>query len=469
MKLKFIYFFVTLACLIWLVLSFSQNETPVDSGDGLMHFYIAQASWFDSKYFLDHWGKPLFIFFSSPFAQFGFKGMFAFNLLCYLIISWLGYLISKQMKINLGCVLLFPPLLLNSYDFSFTLLAGLTEPLFNVFLMLCVYLLLSKKSTLFAISLSLLPFLRSEGQLIFILGFFYLIFSKNFKSIVYLFIPPVIYFSLGFLILDDFWWYFNRNPYSFNNNIYGHGEWNHYISQFRSFYGTLPIFISIVSILSIVFFIRKKQWGSLFLKESLFVLFCFFGIIFIHSVLWYFGKFGAFGLIRLATQGMPLFLIFSLYFFEQTIVLYFVKIKYIIVPFLIFLSFYVIIFKNIPPLKKPPFDKKIEACAKYMEQHKSDYHKIHYHDPLFPYYMKLNPFIDTARIHFYYAQNIENDFNSIIKEGDIVLWDSRFGPREFGLSFNKLNHLKKLKPYKSFLLNNADNKKEGVICSIYKK
>jgi hypothetical protein len=65
-------------CCCWFIYNFSKSDIPADAGDGIMHYYISNASWQNPSLFLDHWGKPLFILLSSPFSQFGFAGIVFF-------------------------------------------------------------------------------------------------------------------------------------------------------------------------------------------------------------------------------------------------------------------------------------------------------------------------------------------------------------------------------------------------------
>jgi hypothetical protein len=70
-----------LFCSVWLIFMMLKSEVPNDVGDGIMHYFISNASWENPELFLHHWGKPLFILFSSSFAQFGFYGMVIFNII----------------------------------------------------------------------------------------------------------------------------------------------------------------------------------------------------------------------------------------------------------------------------------------------------------------------------------------------------------------------------------------------------
>src|ERR1700722_11209994 len=67
-----------------------------DSGDGINHYLIARYSWHHHHLFIDDWGKPFFTIISSPFAQFGLKGISVFNILCGLASSYFAYKIADK-------------------------------------------------------------------------------------------------------------------------------------------------------------------------------------------------------------------------------------------------------------------------------------------------------------------------------------------------------------------------------------
>ncbi len=46
--------------------------------------------------------------------------------------------------------------------------------------------------------------------------------------------------------------------------------------------------------------------------------------------------------------------------------------------------------------------------------------------------MGLNSIIDK-KLQIYFGQNIKNDFYNTIIKGDLLIWDSKFGPVEAGI------------------------------------
>src|SRR6202008_2844708 len=93
---------------LWLFSLLISNEIPPDTGDGIMHFFISEAAWEDPLLLLDHWGKPLFILLSSPFAQFGFNGIIIFQLLVYCLSCILSFAILKKLNTSIFLVSILP-------------------------------------------------------------------------------------------------------------------------------------------------------------------------------------------------------------------------------------------------------------------------------------------------------------------------------------------------------------------------
>ena len=134
-----------LGCIAWLIFVKLNSLLPDDVGDGIMHFFISQASWEDPNLFLHHWGKPVFILLSSPFAQVGFNGMVVFNTIVFALTVLLGYVFLEKNKVPVWLQMLLPLVLLKAHDIANTLLGGLTEPLFNLSLMGALVLLQQQK------------------------------------------------------------------------------------------------------------------------------------------------------------------------------------------------------------------------------------------------------------------------------------------------------------------------------------
>lgn len=437
--------------IVWLTYFLFKNTVPVDSGDGLMHYFIAQATWNDPIYFIDHWGKPLFSFFASPFAQFGLNGVVFFNILVFLLTCLVGQKMMNKLNTPVGLQLLFPLILLVANDYSMTILAGLTEPFFNLLIVTSGLLLLNKKWFWFAIILSFLPFARSEGQLPLILGLVILIYTKQFKIIPFLGLGFLVYAIIGFGIKGDFWWYFTDSPYSMDNGVYGKGTWDHYLTSYRNYIGNPGLYVLMLGVPLSIYFLIKRKWDFLQFDLAFFAYGVFLGIVVLHSYFWATGQNGSLGLTRIATQGMPLFLLLNLSYIGR---LNWTKNNYVLLIFCvagIFLGRALV-----KTIKYPNYPNAIEvhlAKAKnFLLPFLKNDRKVYYSFPYFGYLLNENQFISSENSHskhYYFL-----DLNKSYKKGDFILWDSHFGPKEAGAPIELIAKHKEFVLVKEFVFGN---------------
>ncbi len=456
---------VLLFCLSWLIYMMVNNEVPTDTGDGIMHFFISQASWNNPSLFLDHWGKPLFILLSSPFAQFGFNGMVAFNILVFLLTVLLSNYIFFKQKTSAWITLLFPLVLLKTYDVSSTVLGGLTEPLFNLALVAALYLLLERKYFWFALLVSFLPFMRSEGQLPIVLAFSILVLLKEYKSLPFLGAGFLTYGLIGLPVYGDFLWYFTKSPYQMDNGIYGSGPWYHYLVSYESYIGKFGLLVAIGGLFSLIYLFLKRKWNAINWQGLIFTYGVFFGVLFVHSYFWATGQSGSLGLTRIATQGMPVFLLVNLIYIGKTPLnnLFIVHgIFTAVASLLIFLLVNTTYF----PKKADPLEKEVIHAAEFLKAANLKGNKIYYHFPLFAYAYGENGRIKNTPIVHHSFAHLEDDIQRLLKPGDIIVRDSHFGPQEMHLPLKELKDRLEFVKIKEFTsaeqVTDTHNEIEGV-------
>jgi hypothetical protein len=448
--------------IFWLIITHFQNEVPPDTGDGIMHFFMSQASWENPTLFLEHWGKPFFILLSSPFAQFGFTGLIVFQVLVHFFICFFGFKIAKQLEISTNISFLFPILLVLTYEYSSTILGGLTEPLFNLFCIISCYFLLKENWFSFALVIAFTPFLRSEGQFCIVLGVLFLIYEKKLNYLPILFSVFIIYSCIGYFVFHDFWWYFTKSPYQLSNDIYGKGSFFHYFLAYKSFIGNHGFVLFLLAVFA--FFINKLylKWKE---KEWKFVLFSngiFFVILFAHSYFYATGQNGSIGLTRIATQGMPLFLLSNFFLINSIEISFLKKNKFLISSSILVLLGIILFSTKTWPKKADAFEKHIIHAANFIEKNTIKNVNLFYHHPLFSFALKQNPFLQNTNTKMYYGNHLEDDLNHIIKKGDFLIWDSHFGPVEAGMPLEKVISLKELTLVKKFSSTNKNAKINAV-------
>ena len=438
--------------LLWLVLIHFLNELPLDVGDGIMHFNISQASWTDPQLFIHHWGKPLFILLSSTFAQFGMDGMVLFNMIIFFLTVLIGWKILNHFEIPNIVQASFPLILLSIFDYTNSILAGLTEPIFGLFILESAWLIITKRWNWFAILVSFTPFLRSEGQLAIVLGIIILLLSKQLKSLPFLALGFILYGLIGIILIGDFWWYFTTSPYHWDNDIYGHGNWYDYLVSYKQYLGNIGLILTITSSISIFYLLKKKQWNRLQILPLIMVSGIFIGIIAIHSYFWANGLNGSLGLTRIATQGTPPFILLSIYYtFNIELLPIVEKLRSLFFLLLLILIPISLLKSSHFPRKADALDKEIINAATFLKHQNIEGKTFFFHHPLFAYEMGANTYKSNQLFVFYYCNQLENDLGNIIKPGDIIIRDSHFGPQEAGMNLKEFKQSKDLVKIKQFV------------------
>ena len=437
-------------CVTWYSIQFIKSEVPADSGDGIMHYFISNASWENPVLLLHHWGKPLFILFSSPFSQFGFGGIVTFNILVFIITILIAWKIASKFKLSIWLTILFPILLINIQDYSITVLGGLTEPLFNLFFVVTFCLLVSKKWFWLAIVASFLPFLRSEGQLPLVLIFCLLLYYRQYKYIPFLLIGFVLYSIIGFFVLNDFWWYFTKSPYSMNNDIYHHGKWNHYLMSYKNYLGNPGLFIFLGALIYLIFQLIKRRCGSIEFSSIFYVYGTFIGVAVLHSYFWTTGQNASLGLTRITTQAMPAFVLLNLIYIEKSRFGQHRFSSYIVGSVSVLITFNSVFTKHFP-IKANALELQVINAANSLKSTNKPGQKLFYHHPLFCFEFGNNPFKKNQTCVFYYCDDLEKDIDKKMKSGDLIVRDSQFGPQEQRLSKVSITKSKRLNFISSYI------------------
>ena len=297
---------------LWMLfLAFSLDGTG-DDGDSISHFLFSRYAFQHPENFLNHWAKPVFVFLTAPFAQLGFIAIKIFNIVLLCCTLWLTYLIAQSLRIAqsfLVVVLLMAmPMLL------YKTLSGLTEPLFSFWLMVGIYGFTKKRPLLAVLWLSFLPFVRSEGLVVFCVIGIYLLLIRKWYLIPLLMFGHLIMSIVGYFHYGDFLWIFNKMTYATLESVYGMGRWSHFILKLPDVVGSviyLLLGIGLVSGMLRLVQYWKGQGG--FLKEELWLIYgMFVAYLIAHSIFWSFGLFNSYGLMRVMIGVAPLMAIIAL-------------------------------------------------------------------------------------------------------------------------------------------------------------
>ena len=442
----------------------SQSMGLSGGSDSYAHYLIAKNTWNHPSLFLDQWGKPLYNLIASPFAQFGINGVMCLNILCLIVSGLLVYKITP--KINLKFAFLGFLLTVFSPVFLDNTISSLTEPLCALLVILTIYLFVFKKYNLTAVLAGFLPYSRSEGFIVLgIVAIILIIIKKQYKLIPYLFIGSLFLNTLGWVIDGDPFWVITQNPYiNFELsgiNICGNGGLFHYM--YAGHY-TFGFFVCIIILLTICSF-----FGELILVNKsvnynmLLIIMIFLTYFGAHVFIWWKGMMGSCGYVRVMTVIAPIVSIIVVYGMNKLNQLFFKmfpkfgkNISKIIILLLIINTIYT-------PYRYHDYRYPL-AISKEQEQ----YHKLlsWYENQdfenrtkiyLYPYFSiiaGIDPYNQKEHLDFW-ASSLQ-----FSKKGDILIWDSHFGPNESGTPLADLesdkswNKIHNIIPEKTFLTMN---------------
>jgi len=287
-----------------------------ESGDNVYHYFFARYAPRDPLLYLDHWAKPVFTLLASPFASFGFRGMKLFNGLAGLATAWMLFLVARQFRFRYAwLVILF---LLFAPTYFTHLFSGYTEPLFGLFLVTGLYLVLKRKFSLAALLFSFLPFVRTEGVFIAAILGLYLLWMRQWKQLPLLLAGSALLSLIGWLMGKELLWIFTEVPYAVDS-VYGRGKLSFYAEQWILATG-VPLGISgVVGLLLAGHpLLNRNTYRAQEGRTVLYILApaFFLSYFLFHTISWRFGLFGSLGLIRILVPLIPLGALFSLLAFQ---------------------------------------------------------------------------------------------------------------------------------------------------------
>jgi hypothetical protein len=419
---RFVRPFFAVAFVLMVIVAMASNAI-YDTGDGIMHYQIARWSWTHPELLLHHWGKPLFTLLCSPFAQFGYKGAVFFNVLCHVGTAWLTWRITDRMKLPYsylaGPLLIFAPL---SWGVA---QSGLTEPLFALTLMAGIYFITGGRNTVAAIIISLLPFVRTEGFLIApLFGLFFLI-RKEYLALCLLASGTVVYSVIGGLFFhNDFLWIIHQNPYV-GEAAYGHGDLFHFVANNEFLFGwsiTALIALGLITVPLRRFFVPRHSLAEIILVFGSFLVF-----FIAHSIFWWKGIFGSYGLLRVIVCVLPCAVLISIRGLQLLTWPIYQRKYAVLVVSCIMVGLTIFNTMNQRGLVMQADDDQIaaEKAAQQIKELKLDSHLLYCSHPVMTHLLDRDPFDTTRYLHLYELRNGLPPYESV------VAWDSNLGAFEF--------------------------------------
>ena len=425
----FVWWFVVVFLFVAVFVIF-KTENSFGGSDTISHYKIAHWAWKYPHLLLDSWGKPVFTLLISPWAQFGMNGARVYNViigLCTALLLWrLSFYLSIQHKWLGLFLVVFVPI------YFISMFTSLTEVTFSFILILSVFLFYKDKMVWSAVVLSFLPFVRTEGAILFVLFIGAFALRKRYLAIPFLLTGFLVYSVAGWGYYHDFWWIVNQNPYSGNAvDIYGHGSLLHFIDKMPVILGYPVVILFLIGlIVIIVHWIKSDKWR---LSKSVYFLLLVPGSFLLylaaHSFVWWRGMGNSLGLIRVMAAVAPAasltalvgmdWLLKSVQKFSRVLKLTVLSV-FLIWIIMVGISTYLSAFSV------SPTEKLLSETAIFIKHKQLDNNKIYYFDPYLAYKLGADPYSNQI-IQWYPKGN-----NPVAKlpGGCIVVWDAHFGPNE---------------------------------------
>ncbi len=309
-------------CLCFLILLIMVSlaifaDGTADEGDSITHYLLAKSSWIHHELFLDHWGKPVFTLLVSPVAQLPFVGIKILNSVLFSISVFFTVVIANKMKMS--NLFLIPLLALFTPHYVVNSLSGLTEPMFNLWLVITLWISLNQRFFFATVFVSFLPFVRSEGLIILIVFAAYLLYYKKYKYLPLLFIGHLVFSLAGYFFAEkSLLWVFSEMTYGELKSNYGKGPWTDFFYKAPLVFGIPGLLLIVIGIIAYTLKIFKKEsWQKPFFAYKIFLIFgSALGLFFFHVFAWGMGWFHSFGLTRVLNGVMGPFLLIALFGFE---------------------------------------------------------------------------------------------------------------------------------------------------------
>jgi hypothetical protein len=401
--------------------------------DSYNHYLIAKNTWSHPYLFLDQWGKPIYNLMASPFVQFGMLGAVVFNIICLLLSAFFAYRISQKIAPKFAFIALLMTLF--SPVFLDNIISSLTEPLSALLVTLSLFLLVNKRYSLAALLAGFLPFARSEGFIILGVILVFLLLKKEFRSISYILIGSTFFNTLGWIIEGEPFWIITKNPYiSFalsGVNVCGSGGFSHFLYAGHYTFGQVTCILLVVATLFLAWDILKD--GIKQHLELLLVLAVFISYFLAHVLIWWLGMMGSCGYIRVMTVIAPMVAILVSFALQKLVHLRLIQqLKNLKLYTNLFLLFLVINTIYVPyryyAYKYPlAISAEQEQYVKVADWYEKKGLKNRTKIILYPYFSiiaNIDPYDKNQLLEFW-----ESSFQ-YSKKGDILFWDSHFGPNE---------------------------------------
>ena len=395
--------------------------------DDISHYRIARLAFNNPELFLDLWGKPLFTLPASLFARFGYNGVKIMNVLISALTLLVTYRVTALLKLRYSWSVVIltgfaPVFLALSYS-------GMTEIIFSLMVVTALWAGVRGKHIMMLLILSLLPFARSEGFVLWIPVIVALVIEGRYRMLPLLATGFLLFSVAGAFMFGDIFWLINRFPYS-GSDLYGSGSLLHFVRELPHITGIAMLLLILIGMGGIIsggkraLIVGEKEYFMIW-YVVLPALFYFAA----HSLVWWMGKGNSAGLIRVMAAIIPMLAIAALYGIERLTL--FIERKNINhLPLVLIIMVVVVVegwsrYPHPAPLSEE--QQLVQDAVKWLRDSELTGNRVYYYNPFYIILSGVNP----ADTHIAKEKVPDPaDPGEGVDKGEIVIWDSHFAPAE---------------------------------------
>lgn len=395
-----------------------------DLGDGALHYLQVRYAPAHTELFFDRWAKPVYVLLSTAFAQLGPLGMVVFNAL----IAWLTVwgIISLVGRGSRTVAWMVPVLLFTSTQYFLVVVSGLTEPLFGLLSIACLWLLWRERYTPAMILLSFAPWIRPEYVVFAPMVILWVLYVRKLKALPWLLFGTAVYFSLGWAIWKERLLHFAKDPYE-GGADFGTGPLHHFLSSATEILGPVLLLLACAAliVLPVLWWRqpeRRKEHSFIILLTMLPSL----GIWAIHSYAYWAGGHASGGLLRVLSTAAPITVLFVAYTGASLLHAVSSRLVHRLVLVLAVVAGGWAVFdlqQRLDLPAKASFEQQlVERAASLAGEHIGPGEKIYTMHPYFAQVLDLD-LADTARSGRVWDADLDR-----LQLGDMLVWDPKYGP-----------------------------------------
>ena len=409
-----LFYFLLIISFFTIIIIYFKADSPYDTGDGIVHYQIARYSWEYPHLFLDWWGKPFFTLVSSPFAQFGIKGMYFFQALNAALISFLIFKIALKLKLKylwtIPVFVFFAPI------YFAVMNSGLVEIFFGTIFTLSAWLVFNKKYYASAMAASLLPYIRPEAYVVLPLLVIIYGYRRKLLAIPLLLTASIIYTIIGYFHFKDILWIIHHNYQLVGDNYAGmKGSYLHYFGLYYQIWGPVYALFLILGIgiifMQVYWLLRGKSKNEF--VEEIFILFLgnTIGCFILHSFLYAMpGILNNLGMTRYLATLIPSSALIALIGLNLIDLPKFNRFGFF-KPLVLILSVVLIFWTSLAqwyyPFRPNNEQYVVKQMARYIQSELPDFKKVYFFHPLFPFYAEIDPY-DLDKVEVLWSANLES-------------------------------------------------------------